>query len=122
MAESLRHGGDHDLRRGIGFVPSPYRLWQQLVDLVHGFDEGLVVPAGLFEDDLLPDALEILLAENRASISLLQRRLRIGYTRSARIVDLLVEKGVIGPSQPGGQTREVNREAALALLRRAASG
>ena len=72
-----------------------------------------------FEDDLLPDALSILLAENRASISLLQRRLRIGYTRSARIVDLLTEKGVIGPPQSGGQTREVNRAAAEALLRQA---
>ena len=72
-----------------------------------------------FEDDLLPDALEVLLAENRASISLLQRRLRIGYTRSARIMDLLEEKGVVGPPQPGGQTREVNREAAEALLRQA---
>jgi S-DNA-T family DNA segregation ATPase FtsK/SpoIIIE len=72
-----------------------------------------------FEDDLLPDALGILLAENRASISLLQRRLRIGYTRSARIVDLLEEKGVIGPPQSGGQTREVNRAVAEALLRQA---
>lgn len=79
--------------------------------------EELVRPAPVFEDDLLPDALAILLAENRASISLLQRRLRIGYTRSARIIDLLGEKGVIGPPQPGGKTREVNRAAAEALLR-----
>jgi S-DNA-T family DNA segregation ATPase FtsK/SpoIIIE len=72
-----------------------------------------------FEDDLLPDALGILLAENRASISLLQRRLRIGYTRSARIVDLLAEKGAIGPPQPGGQAREVNRAIAEELLKQA---
>lgn len=78
-----------------------------------------VFAQGLFEDDLLPDALAILLAENRASISLLQRRLRIGYTRSARIMDLLEEKGVVGPLQAGGQTREVNREMAEALLRQA---
>ncbi|RME34624.1 MAG: DNA translocase FtsK, partial [Thermoflexia bacterium] len=51
-------------------------------------------PSGLFEDDLIPDALEVLLAENRASVSLLQRRLRIGYTRSARIIELLEELGV----------------------------
>ncbi|HIE38323.1 MAG TPA: DNA translocase FtsK, partial [Anaerolineae bacterium] len=79
-------------------------------------------PAPTFEDDLLPDALAILLAENRASISLLQRRLRIGYTRSARIIDMLEEKGVIGPPQPGGQTREVNRAIAEALLRQAGGG
>ncbi|MDW7992401.1 MAG: DNA translocase FtsK 4TM domain-containing protein [Anaerolineae bacterium] len=77
-------------------------------------------PSGLFEDDLIPDALEVLLAENRASVSLLQRRLRIGYTRSARIIELLEELGVVGPPQPGSQTRPVNRAAAEALLRRAA--
>lgn len=75
--------------------------------------------AVVFEDDLLPDALEVLLSEGRASISLLQRRLRIGYTRSARIMDLLEEKGVVGPPQPGGQAREVDRAAAEALLRKA---
>ncbi|MGD1994803.1 MAG: DNA translocase FtsK 4TM domain-containing protein [Anaerolineae bacterium] len=72
-----------------------------------------------FEDDLLPDALEILLAENRASISLLQRRLRIGYTRSARIVDLLGEVGAIGPPKSGGQARDVHRDVAEELLRQA---
>ncbi len=82
-----------------------------------------VSAAGIeLEDDLLPDVLAILLAENRASISLLQRRLRIGYTRSARIMDLLAEKGIVGPLPPGGQTREVNRAAAEALLRQAGGG
>jgi S-DNA-T family DNA segregation ATPase FtsK/SpoIIIE len=81
-----------------------------------------VVSPDLLEDDLLPDALAILLAENRASISLLQRRLRIGYTRSARIVDLLEEKGVIGSPQSGGQAREVNRAMAEKLLRQAGGG
>lgn len=79
----------------------------------------VAAPAVEFEDDLLPDALSILLAENRASISLLQRRLRIGYTRSARIIDLLAEKGIVGPSQPGGKAREVNRAQAQALLQQA---
>ncbi len=83
-------------------------------------DESLAPqPTVEFEDDLLPNALEVILAENRASISLLQRRLRIGYTRSARIIDLLEEKGIVGPPQSGGQTREVNRVAAEALLREA---
>ncbi len=79
----------------------------------------LAPPPALFEDDLIPDAVAVLLAENRASVSLLQRRLRIGYTRSARIIELLEEKGIVGPPQPGTQFREVNRAAAEALLRRA---
>jgi S-DNA-T family DNA segregation ATPase FtsK/SpoIIIE len=44
---------------------------------------------------------------HRASISLLQRRLRIGYTRAARIIDQLEERGVVGPAQSGSQAREV---------------
>ncbi|MCS7178717.1 MAG: DNA translocase FtsK 4TM domain-containing protein [Anaerolineae bacterium] len=79
----------------------------------------LVPPPARFEDDLIPDAVAVLLAENRASVSLLQRRLRIGYTRSARIIELLEEKGIVGPPQPGTQFREVNRAAAEALLRQA---
>ena len=43
----------------------------------------------------------------RASISLLQRRLRIGYSRAARLIDLLEERGIIGRSEPGGRSREV---------------
>jgi S-DNA-T family DNA segregation ATPase FtsK/SpoIIIE len=82
-----------------------------------GADAG--TPSIEFEDDLVPDVLAILLAENRASISLLQRRLRIGYTRSARIIDLLSEKGVVGPPQSGGQAREINRSLAEELLRQA---
>ncbi len=79
----------------------------------------LAPPPALFEDDLIPDAVAVLLAENRASVSLLQRRLRIGYTRSARIIELLEEKGIVGPPQSGTQFREVNRTAAEALLRQA---
>ena len=69
-----------------------------------------------FEDELLPAAVEIFLAENRASVSLLQRRLRIGYTRSARLVDILTDMGVV-TLETQGQFREVNRAVAEALLR-----
>jgi len=43
----------------------------------------------------------------RASISLLQRRLKIGYSRAARLIDLLEERGVISRAEPGGRSREV---------------
>ncbi len=70
-----------------------------------------------FEDELLPDVIDLVLREQRASISLLQRKLRIGYTRAARIMDILEEKGVVGPQPPGGKAREVFPSAAHALLR-----
>jgi S-DNA-T family DNA segregation ATPase FtsK/SpoIIIE len=45
--------------------------------------------------------------ERRASVSLLQRRLRIGYTRSARLVDYMEEQGIVGPDLGGSKGREV---------------
>jgi S-DNA-T family DNA segregation ATPase FtsK/SpoIIIE len=58
-------------------------------------------------DALFEQAVEIVRSMRRASISLLQRRLRIGYTRAARLVDQLEERGIIGPAQHGSQAREV---------------
>jgi len=44
-------------------------------------------------------------SDNRASVSVLQRRLRIGYTRAARIMDLLEERGVVGPNKAPNRAR-----------------
>jgi S-DNA-T family DNA segregation ATPase FtsK/SpoIIIE len=65
---------------------------------------------------LLPVAVEIFLAENRASTSLLQRRLRIGYTRAARLMDYLTDMGIV-TEEKQGQFRKVNRSVAEELLR-----
>ncbi len=58
-------------------------------------------------DPLFDQSVEIVREMRRASISLLQRRLRIGYTRAARLVDQLEERGIIGEAQSGSQPREV---------------
>jgi S-DNA-T family DNA segregation ATPase FtsK/SpoIIIE len=58
-------------------------------------------------DDLVEQAITIVRETQRASASLLQRRLRIGYPRAARLVDELEELGVIGPSTGGGRERLV---------------
>jgi len=58
-------------------------------------------------DDLLDRAIEVVRKHNRASISLLQRRLRIGYSRAARLIDLMEEQGIIGPEEGGGRGRRV---------------
>jgi DNA segregation ATPase FtsK/SpoIIIE-like protein len=59
------------------------------------------------EDDLLEQAEQVVQEYERASISLLQRRLRIGYSRAARLIDLLEERGVISKAESGGRSREV---------------
>lgn len=48
-------------------------------------------------DELLDDATRLILQTNQASASLLQRRLRVGYTRAARLLDLMEQKGIVGP-------------------------
>ena len=58
------------------------------------------------DDEMIEQALEVIRQTKRASTSSLQRRLRIGYTRAARIMDLLEERGVIGP-QDGAGPREI---------------
>ncbi|NPV84660.1 MAG: DNA translocase FtsK [Anaerolineae bacterium] len=58
-------------------------------------------------DQLLNQAISVVRQARHASTSLLQRRLRIGYPRAARLIDELEELGVVGPSQGGGREREV---------------
>jgi S-DNA-T family DNA segregation ATPase FtsK/SpoIIIE len=59
------------------------------------------------DEGLVEQAVSIVRSSQRASASLLQRRLRIGYPRAARLLDQLEEMGVVGPSQGGGKEREV---------------
>lgn len=58
-------------------------------------------------DDLVDQAIELVTKTRRASASLLQRRLRIGYPRAARLLDELEERGVVGPAVSGGKDRDV---------------
>ena len=73
--------------------PSP---WE---DLVKTEDEEV--------DELIDQAIALVKKSQRASASLLQRRLRIGFPRAARLLDELENMGVVGPSQGGGKDREV---------------
>ncbi len=62
---------------------------------------------GSGEDELYGQAVELVQSLRKASISLLQRQLRIGYTRAARLIDRMEEDGIIGPAQEGSKPREV---------------
>jgi S-DNA-T family DNA segregation ATPase FtsK/SpoIIIE len=59
------------------------------------------------EDPLTEEALRIIRKEGRASVSMLQRKLRIGYTRASRLVEKLEEQGIISAAHPQTGTREV---------------
>ena len=58
------------------------------------------------EDELLPDAIELVVQAQQASVSMLQRRFRIGYNRAARIIDMMEDRQIIGPSD-GSRPRQV---------------
>ncbi len=57
-------------------------------------------------DDLIPEAAKLFIENGQASISLLQRRFRVGYTRAARIVDQMEQRGLVGPYE-GSKPRQI---------------
>jgi len=59
------------------------------------------------DDQLLAQALEIVLMEQKVSTSYLQRRLKIGYNRAAELIEILEERNIVGPPGPGGSKREI---------------
>jgi S-DNA-T family DNA segregation ATPase FtsK/SpoIIIE len=59
------------------------------------------------EDPLLKDSIDIIRKEGKASVSMLQRKLRIGYTRASRLMDSLEEKGIVAPPDGMSQVRRV---------------
>jgi S-DNA-T family DNA segregation ATPase FtsK/SpoIIIE len=77
------------------------------------YNEEILTPSGptdlfgdLPEDELYEEAKQVVIAAGRASASLLQRRLKVGYARAARLLDLLEENGVVGPVD-GAKPRKV---------------
>lgn len=58
------------------------------------------------QDELLPQAIKLVRQHERASASLLQRRMRIGYSKAAQLIDLLEQRGIVGPAE-GSRSREV---------------
>jgi S-DNA-T family DNA segregation ATPase FtsK/SpoIIIE len=72
--------------------------WEELLHRQAAFDE---------QDDILEQAIELVKRRGEASASMLQRQLRIGYPRAARLMDELEDLGVVGRVQSGGRTREI---------------
>ena len=84
--------------------------WQKTVEEsteAPPWEKLLTEPEENEDEDLIQKAVSIVRQSQRASASLLQRRLRIGYPRAARLLDQLEEMEVVGPSQGGGKERDV---------------
>jgi S-DNA-T family DNA segregation ATPase FtsK/SpoIIIE len=62
--------------------------------------------SAIFEDELLEEAVRMVLETGQASVSMLQRKFRVGYTRAARLIDTMEEMKIIGPNI-GSKAREI---------------
>ncbi|ETY73942.1 cell division protein FtsK [Lactiplantibacillus fabifermentans T30PCM01] len=102
---------DHDVEEVVNFIKD-----QQTAD----YDDSMLVKDDEAdsgnggdprdgEDEYYADAVELVTEQQSASVSMLQRRFRIGYNRAARIVDEMEERGVVGPSE-GSKPRKVYRQ------------
>ncbi len=96
---------DQEVERVITFWQKTYRMddaepppWEQMLE-----EEAVLAD----RDELVEKAIELVARTQRASASMLQRQLRIGYPRASRLMDELEELGIVGPSQGGGREREV---------------
>ncbi len=70
------------------------------------FEDMMETGGGGADENLVEQAMQVIRETRRASTSALQRRLKIGYTRAARIMDLLEERGIVGPTR-GSEAREI---------------
>lgn len=60
-----------------------------------------------FEDELMPQAIDMVLETGQASSSMLQRRFRVGFTRAARMIDTMEAMGIVGPNEGNKKPREI---------------
>ncbi len=100
-------------------VQREQELDQSLLELPEVFAEDADDDHGDFdpdEDPLLDKAIEIVVVNQTASVSLLQRRLRVGYTRAGRLIDMLERRGIISPYEGSKPRRVLVEEADLARI------
>lgn len=99
---------DDEIKRVVSFLKDEFDAPAYDVSVTEKQQVPLTIMSepGSDEDPLLPDAKEVILQAGKASASLLQRRLKIGYARAARLLDLLEAAGFIGPGE-GAKPREV---------------
>ena len=117
--------GDAKLTRAQGSLVGDKEI-EAVVDFIKAqaepvYDEEILsdqqkaaIGAGGEKDQLYDEAVRIIIESNQASVSILQRRLRLGYTRAARIIDMMEQDGMVGPFE-GSKPRRllVDREAWL---------
>ncbi len=101
--------GDAEIEKLVNFWQSSPKLPLEEIDLLGGGEEeadGAPEVDDPDRDEMIDKAIELALSHRKLSTSLLQRRLRIGYPRAARLMDQLEEEGIVGPGD-GSKSRDV---------------
>lgn len=97
-----------EIRDVVSFIKAQagpdYTLFEELVT-----EESLGAGNDEEKDEFYTQARDIVLSSNQASISYIQRRMKIGYNRAARIMEMLEEEGIVGPPGEAGKSREILR-------------
>lgn len=98
---------DSEVHNVIEFVKGQVQEAEYADDVIDSIDKaGAPEKTPEDTDELLPEAIETVVSAGQASVSMLQRRFRIGYNRAARIVDMMEARGIIGPPE-GSKPRQV---------------
>lgn len=110
MSKPIRVQGcfisDSEVHNVIEFLKKGGQTPEYATDVLHSIDKVQNSAAHEDEDELLADAIETVVRAEQASVSMLQRRFRIGYNRAARLVDMMESRGIIGPAD-GSRPRRV---------------
>ncbi len=101
VAEYVKNASEADYSQEI-----IQEIEQNAVDAKSDMDAAQTALTDEEGDELLPDAVEVILDTKQASVSMLQRRLKLGYAHAARIVDEMEEKGIVGPFE-GSKPRQL---------------
>jgi S-DNA-T family DNA segregation ATPase FtsK/SpoIIIE len=96
---------DHDIEKTVDFIKEQVSLGEN-VDQLQGLDLSLEKMDSDYEDEMFWDAVKVLVQNKKASVSFLQRKLRVGYSRAARLMDLMEERGIVSESD-ANKKREI---------------
>ena len=97
---------DTEVHKVIEFVKNQLPETEYASDVIHSIERVQTSANDEDTDELLSDAIETVVRAEQASVSMLQRRFRIGYNRAARLIDMMEARGIIGPAD-GSRPRRV---------------
>ncbi|WP_090438084.1 FtsK/SpoIIIE family DNA translocase [Natronincola peptidivorans] len=97
---------EKEVERVVSFIKEQIEIPSYEAEIIDKIDKNNTIQEDTDTDELFNDALRIVIENQQASISMLQRKLKIGYNRAARLIDEMEAKGIVGPHE-GSKPRQV---------------